>query len=150
MLYNGLGETLNNVSYAKLLKYMSYVHNSTRNAGGVCHTCKYVIEIKERFIPHNLRTYIWEGDPIPLQIPDANFEGDGDPPMIDNPDPNAGQTWCFEYGEEEWIEHTVNGDGSVSYGPSFTATLTAARGDYLAVPAVPAVGRINCNTGVEM
>lgn len=61
-----------------------------------------------------------------------------------------GVTWCFACSEEGWVAHTINTDGSVTNGPSFDETIIAARGDALADLAIPAVGRINCNTGAEM
>ncbi|MEJ2076220.1 MAG: hypothetical protein P8X79_22490, partial [Reinekea sp.] len=103
MIYNGLRGILDDHSYAKLLKYMGYDPFSKENTAEICHTCKYVIRIKQSFMPGHLRTYIWEGGTVPLQIPDPDYRGEGEAPMINNQDPNAGQEWCFAYGEEEWL-----------------------------------------------
>ncbi|MEJ2046270.1 MAG: hypothetical protein P8X74_21420 [Reinekea sp.] len=54
-------------------------------------------------MPGHLRTYIWEGGTVPLQIPDPDYQGEGEAPMINNQDPDAGQEWCFAYGEAEWL-----------------------------------------------
>ena len=42
--------------------------------------------------------------------------------------------WCFAYGEEEWTAHTVNDDGSVTYGPSFTEAKNQTRRIRLGIP----------------
>lgn len=67
---------------------------------------KYAIEIMHNdYLPFGYRTYIWQGGMYPADLTDA--EG--------NPDPRAGQAWCFGYGESEWISGAtvVNDDGTV-------------------------------------
>jgi hypothetical protein len=95
-----------------------------------------------------LRTYIWRGGTIPAQIPDPDFEGDGDAPMIDNPDPNAGQAWCFAYSEEDWVDYSIVG-GNVVLGPRFEQIAQdASPVNEDNDPQTP-VGQINCETGAN-
>jgi hypothetical protein len=56
------------------------------------------------------RQYIWIGDENePAQIPDPDFTGEGEAPLIDNP-----EAWCFVYGEE-WMsgEQVMGDDGNL-------------------------------------
>jgi hypothetical protein len=67
-------------SWPSILKYLEFSPNSVSNAGAVCHSCRYSIQVRETVFGENLRTYIWQG-------------GTG----------TDGQPWCFAYGEREWV-----------------------------------------------
>jgi hypothetical protein len=56
--------------------------NQTIKKGGNCYTFGYSIRIRNQTFGLPYRTYIWKGT-------DADNDGQAD--------------WCFEYGEEEWI-----------------------------------------------
>jgi hypothetical protein len=72
------------------------------------------------------RQYIWQGGTYAADLTDA----------AGNPDPRAGQAWCFEYGESEWLS------GTTFSTVSQNASDTDARGN----PHTPQ-GRIDCTTG---
>ena len=56
-------------------------------------------------------TYIWHGGIQPDEIPQRDEDGNiitGEnnlPVMVENPE--AGQEWCFAYGEREWMDASV-------------------------------------------
>ncbi len=125
--YNGADGWLSAHSFAKLIKYGRFKANSDRNSNdtGVCHSCRYAIQAKEELFGGNLRTFIWQGGP---NGGNEDVNGDG---VIANVGELGevgfiqeinlpGVPWCFAYGEEEWTTYTVNGDGSITYGPTFT------------------------------
>jgi hypothetical protein len=58
----------------------------------------YAIDVMRRFgVP--ARTYIWRGGDYP------NFTTDDEGQQI--PHPNAGEEWCFAYGEREWRDEVT-------------------------------------------
>ena len=75
------------------------------------------------------RQYIWKGGTYAADLKDDK----------DNPDPRAGQDWCFGYGEQEWLA-----------GKTFTAVKKEASGEPNKTPAVLPKGRINCDTGAVL
>jgi hypothetical protein len=81
-------------SWPYLLKHkVNPPENSTSNEGNNCFTCRYTIQVRNEKYGLPYRQYIWQGRTYEADLTDA--EG--------NPDPRAGQAWCFRYGEEEWI-----------------------------------------------
>ncbi len=97
---------------------------STSNDGDNCFTCRYTIQVRNEKYGLPYRQYIWQGGSYTADLTDA----DG------NPDPRAGQAWCFEYGEREWVSGTTY--AQARQNASDTNTDDA--------PQTP-VGRVNCN-----
>ena len=107
-IYNGNGSNerpiFTNRSWAGRLRYMQYDLGSTQNTATVCHSCKYSLKVRNKAgtFENHLRQYIWQGGTYPADLTDA----------AGNPDPRAGQAWCFGYGESEWINpelHPITG-----------------------------------------
>ena len=86
------------------------------------------------------RTYIWEGG----KGVDTNKDGHiGDnpttPDIVEGADEKE-TSWCFAYGEKEWMA-----------GDKFTTVKEATKGDLLAQPVIiKPVGRTNCTSGAEI
>jgi hypothetical protein len=70
------------------------------------------------------RQYIWQGGTYAADLTDA----------AGNPDPRAGQAWCFGYGESEWLSGTTYAQARQN------ASDTNADGGH----QTP-IGRVNCN-----
>lgn len=85
-------------SWPYILKHkVNPPENSSSNDGSNCFTCRYTIQVRNEKYGLPYRQYIWQGGTYDADLTDA--EG--------NPDPRAGQAWCFGYGEEEWIGRTT-------------------------------------------
>ncbi len=93
-----------------------------------CTICavNYSIDVRNSSAKFNLpyRQYIWQGGTYPADLTDASG----------NPDPRAGQAWCFGYGESEWLSGTTYAQARQN------ASDTNADG----APQTP-IGRVNCN-----
>lgn len=96
----------------------------------LCFSCKYTIQVRnERFgLPY--RQYIWIGGVYPETKPNPDAGLEGQPATI--PHPYANQTWCFGFGEKEWIT-----------GNNFNSVREKALGTLLK----ESEGRINCQSG---
>lgn len=89
-----------------------------------------------------LRSYIWEGGKgvdvnKDKEIKDIAADPNAVPPkaaVIETTVP-----WYFAYGEKEWVA-----------GKKFQTVKESAKGDLLAEPSLPPVGRLNCTTGVAL
>lgn len=69
---------------------------TSKNSNTVATAIEYALDIlhsADKGIALPYRQYIWKGGTYDANLTDA--EG--------NPDPKAGQDWCFGYGEEEWL-----------------------------------------------
>lgn len=99
-IYNGGTSWMVNFTWPRVIKYLTYQENSTSNEGyartGICHSCKYSIKVRNQddLFEGSLRRYVWRGDTATENI-DINQDGEIDIA--------AGEPWCFEYGEEEWV-----------------------------------------------
>jgi len=142
-LYNGGAHAMTGArAWSTLLReYQPSTDSSGAGNEGVnCYSCRYSTAVRNNQdaygLPH--RTYIWHGGTYDDEMP--LLTEDGTPQVDENGerilDPRAGQDWCFAFGESEWMG-----------GISFEVAFNTARGDALAEPPVPAVGRINCITG---
>jgi hypothetical protein len=68
-------------------------NESTSNNGSNCFTCRYAIQVRNEKYGLPYRQYIWQGGTYAADLTD----------VAGNPDPRAGQAWCFGYGEQEWL-----------------------------------------------
>ena len=100
----------------------------------LCFSCKYTIQVRNQRLGPPYRQYIWIGGVYPATKPNPDAGKEGQPDTI--PHPYANQTWCFGYGEEEWIG-----------GKSFKNVRQEARGDPLALPPIPGKNNIDCTSG---
>ena len=106
------------------------------NGQRYCFSCRYSILVREHFgLPK--RQYIWQGGMYPpiLMNADGTPQLDADGNSI--PHPQAGQPWCFGYGESEWIGGTTwqsVHDSALDRNPDTGEVQTP-------------VGRIDCTTG---
>ncbi|MFL0799466.1 MAG: hypothetical protein K6L80_03375 [Agarilytica sp.] len=119
--YNG-GIHLNQQTWGNLLTIGHRMQNGRHVMGGVYSNRTYAMQVMRRYgIPP--RTYIWVGNRFPDVDPNTGL-----------PHPQAGQPeWCFEFGEEEWM----NGEQWA------TALLNARSTNILGLPQTP-VGRTPC------
>lgn len=123
-IYNGNTNIFTSKSWPWVLRYLQYVPDSKENTGLICHSCRYSIDARNKpnVLENNLRRYVWYGGKYPLTLPDGT-----------TPHPNAGQDWCFAYGEKEWVDGKKwkdmwkNADKYVSgFAPAGTADPTVA------------------------
>jgi|SRR5690554_394696 len=82
---------------------------TSKNSNTVATAIEYALDIlhsADKGIALPYRQYIWKGGIYAADLKDAQG----------NPDPKAGQDWCFGYGEEEWLnpaKHPVTGKAMV-------------------------------------
>lgn len=142
--YNGAMKVFRNRSWARLIRYTTPGAPGVNDMGkNKCYSCKYTINVRDTEIAlgGNLRKYVWQGGL------GADINGDGDiVDVMDDPKTEEDEAvieestpWCFVFGEAEWVA-----------GETFEQTYNTARGDALAEPSIPAVGRINCATGESL
>lgn len=105
-MYNSAENT--GFSYPYMIKHYRLDKTSKKNnwaaAIPVCHSCRYSLEIREDTFGV-LRDYIWEGGE------NSDFTTNDEGQQI--PHPNAGEEWCFVFGEKEWRNpdsHPVTGN----------------------------------------
>lgn len=100
-----------------------------------CVSCAYSIDVRNVKYGLPYRTYIWEGG----KGVDTNKDGHiGDNPTTPDVVEGADEketSWCFAYGEKEWMA-----------GKIFKTVSKEAEGSL----DKPAKGRINCTTGVSL
>lgn len=123
--YNQGTATFNNTN-----SWIDTLITTVKGSGSVATAIEYALDIlhnEDKGIALPYRQYIWKGGTYAADLKDEQG----------NPDPRAGQDWCFGYGEEEWL-----------VGQAFETVQIDAVGDLTAVPPIQPVGRINCQTGI--